>query len=164
MEGEFLEFARAAQPGDRRVYARGEHPPREAVRAMAPLVAAGVLAPISKREAGGFLFMVERGRAPLGSMRPPRRGTVRRRRVRKTSLAMVFDLLVRAAQRGEACPTNEEIAAQCRLSGKLSASYRMRRLVQAGRIAVEDHSPFGRRVVTILTGPQAGRRTVEAAL
>jgi hypothetical protein len=161
---DFMAFAARARPGESMVYGRGDAPPREAVRAMRSLVAAGVLQPVGKREGDGFLFMVQRGRADLSPVRGPSRGQVRRRRVRKTSLSMVFDCLVRAARRGEACPTNEELAASCGLTGKLAASYRVRRLVADARIAVEDHSPWGRRVVTILTGPQAGARTREAAI
>lgn len=162
--GDFMAFAQRAAPGERLSYGRGDAPPREAVRAMRSLVDAGVLHPISKREDGGYHFMVERGRGDVSLARGSRRGAVRRRRVRKTSLSMVFDCLVRAARRSEPCPTNEELAARCALSGKLAASYRMRRLVASGRIAVEDHSPFGRRVVTVLAGPHAGAKTREAAI
>ena len=163
-EGAFLDFARASRPGMRMTYGRGEAPPRDAVAAMADLVEARVLVPIRKREAGGYLFMVERGLAPLSRAERPRRGRARQRLIRKTSLSMVFDMLARAARRGGPCPTNDELAAACRLSGKMAASYRMRRLVADGKIAVEDHSPFGRRVVTILTGPHAGAQTIEAPL
>ena len=110
------------------------------------------------------IVALERGLAPLSHAGRPRRGRTRKRLIRKTSLSMVFDMLVRAARRGEPCPTNDELAAACRLSGKMAASYRMRRLVADGQIAVEDHSPFGRRVVTILTGPHAGVATIEAPL
>lgn len=163
--GDFLKFAAEAQPGDRRSYGRGEHPPREAVRAMAPLVAAGVLSPVAKREGGQFLFMVERTRTPLlpGRARSSR-GRVRRRKPSKNALSIVFDCLARAARRCGPCPTNEELASLCGLSDKLQASYRIRQLVALGRIAIEDRHPWGRRIVTILAGPHAGSRTCEAAL
>lgn len=162
-----LEFAKHAQPGDRRVYGRGDHPPRDTVRAMRALVEAGVLLPVSKREGGGYLFMVERARGEISAAlarRRASRGPARRRRIRKSTLSMVFDRLARAASRGEPCPTNDELARSCGLSGKLAASYRVRRLVALGKVRVEDHSPWGRRVVTILTGPHAGTTTCEAAL
>lgn len=165
--GDIFEFARTARPGEAMEYGRGDHPPRDVVRAMRGLVDAGVLRPVTRRiggrEGGGFQFLVQKGAGGDGPVaRAARRGAVRRRRVRKTSLSMVFDCLARAARRGEACPTNEELARHCGLSGKLAASYRVRRLVAEGRIAVEDRSPFGRRIVTILTGPHTGARTSEA--
>lgn len=156
-------FAARAQAGEQMVYGRGERPPREVVRAMAPLVEAGILSPVSKREAGGHLFMVQRTSMAFGA-RGPSRGRVRRRRITKSSFSLVLDCIVQAARRGMPCPTNDELAARCGLSGKVAASYRVRRLVATGRIAVEDRSPLGRRVVTILTGIHAGKATVEAAL
>jgi hypothetical protein len=156
---DFMAFAQRAQYGDSMVYARGDTKPPEAVRAMRSLVDAGVLHPVGKREGDGFLFMVQRGRADIATARGPSRGRVRRARVRKTSLSMVFDMIVRAARRGEPCPTNEELAAQCGLPGKLAASYRVRRLVAGAKLAVEDHSPWGRRVATVLAGPHAGAKT-----
>ncbi len=162
--GDVFEFARTARPGETLEYARGAHPPRELVRAMRPLVEAGVLSPVARRSADGFRFIVERGTAPIARAKAPRRGTVRRRRVRKSSLTQVFEMLARAARRGEPCPTNDELARACGLSGKLAASYRVRRLAAMGHVTVEDHSPFGRRVITILTGRDAGARTCEAAL
>ena len=164
-----FEFAQRARPGELLLYGRGDHPPRDLVRVMRPLVDCGVLLPVRKREGKGFAFQVQRGSADMSSALARRqsrqsRGTTRRRRVRKSSLTMVFDCLVRAAKAGAPCPTNDELARKCRLSGKLAASYRMRRLVTLGRISVVDHSPWGRRVVTIITGPHAGAQTCEAAL
>jgi hypothetical protein len=163
---EFLAFARRAKPGEPMVYGRGEAPSREAVRAMQDLVEAGVLHPVRKREGDSWLFLVQRGHGDLAGLRRStgRRGAVRRRRMKKTSLTMVLDCLTRAARRSEPCPTNDELAARCGLSGKLAASYRVRRLVAAGKIALVDHSPYGRRVVTILQGRHAGAQTREAAI
>lgn len=59
-EGDILDFARRARPGDSLVYGRGEHPPRELVKAMRTLVDSGILRPVAKREAGSTLFMVQR--------------------------------------------------------------------------------------------------------
>lgn len=158
-------FAMEAAPGDVVTYGRGEHPPREMVRAMAPFVSAGVLHPKQKREAGGILFMIERGSGALASVHArARRGTVRRKRVAKSSITLVFECLVRAVRGGQPCPTNDELTAACGLTGRLAASYRMRKLVAMGWIAVEDRHPYGRRKVTILRGPLAGRATIEAPL
>ncbi len=162
--GDFETFVETASPGDRFCYGRGESPPREMVQAMRPFVEAGALLPLRQRDGGGFTFIVERGRGALPRGQRISRGAVRRKRIRKSSLTMVFEALVRAARRGTPCPTNEELAALCHLSGRLAASYRMRCLVQSGHVSVEDHSPYGRRVVTILTGPHAGKATKEAKL
>lgn len=161
--GDLMRFAEAAQPGDKRVYARGMAPPADLVAAMRPLVAAGVLAPVRKREDGGFLFMVQRTSARLAPRHPARRGRVRARRA-KTAQTAVFECLAMAARRGAPCPTYDELAAACGLSGRESARNRVRRMVQLGWIAVEDRSPLARNVVTILKGRFAGRMTVEGLL
>lgn len=156
--GDLERFAETAKPGARVTYGRGERPPAELVRAMQPFIASGALAPMRKREGTGFLFMVERGRGDLPARRKVRRRTV------KTALSRVFDCLSRAAARGEPCPTNDELAEWCALSGKLQASYRVRQLVKMGWITVEDRSPFGRRIVTVLHGPRKGTVTREASI
>lgn len=163
---DFLGRIERSAPGSTMEYARGANPPRELVRAMRPLVDAGLLHPTQKRVGGETRYLVQRGAGDFTEAlnRRTGRGVVRRQRIRKTSLSMVLDCLVRAVRRGDPCPTNEELAAVCGLSGKLAASYRMRRLVADGKIALEDHSPWGRRVVTILTGPLAGKATRECPL
>lgn len=164
--GDFETFVETASPGDRFCYGRGDSPPRELVQSMRPFVDSGALVPLRHRDGSGFVFLVERGRGslPARGRRGAGRGAVRRKRIRKSSLTMVFEVLQRAARNGLPCPTNDELAASCHLSGKLAASYRMRCLVQSGHIGVEDHSPWGRRVVTILTGPHAGKATREEKL
>lgn len=156
-----------AAPGELIEYGRGDRPPRDRVQAMRPYVDAGLLHPIQKRVEGELRFLVQRGRGDLNVQLEARRlrcGAVRQKRVRKSSLSMVFDCLAKAVRRGEPCPTNEEIAAACGLTGKLAASYRVRKLVALGKISIEDHSPYGRRVVTILCGALAGKATPGAAL
>lgn len=163
---DILRFAETARPGDAAAYGRGSNPPRELVQAMRQLVEAGALMPVAKREGRDFLFMVVRGDGPV---RPPRpaRGAVRRGFLRppaKTGLSAVLAVLADAARRGQPCPTNEELAALCGLSGRAAASYRVRLLARQQRIAVEDRGPMARRVVTILKGRWAGCATAEAAL
>jgi len=154
-------FAETASPGDHAVYGRGDRPPAALVEAMLPFVEAGVLHPLRKREGREFLFLIERGSAPMGpaSERRARRGYVRRQSVRRSSLSMVFECLKAAAVRDCECPTNAELAKRCRLSGKDAARYRMHLLEQKGRIAVDPTGPDGGRVVTILTGRHAGKST-----
>ncbi|MEM6585762.1 MAG: hypothetical protein AAF692_08415 [Pseudomonadota bacterium] len=162
--GEIERFAATATPGDMATYGRGAHPPRELVTQMRELVEADVLHPVARREGAERLFMVQRGRAPMPD-RSPRaaRGFVRRKRVRRSSISMVMACLTVAAVNGRACPTNEEIAERCHLSGRDAARYRLKLLVQRGRIAVDNRGPLERRVVTILTGKHAGAATAKVA-
>lgn len=165
-------FAALARPGETLVYGRGAEVPRETVRAMRPLVDAGVLHPARVCRDGVCTFTVQRGSASLGGGRidlsrglgSAGRGRVRERRVRKSSLTMVFEMIARAARRGAPCPSNSEIAAACGLSGKQAVIYRVRKLVQSGRIAIEYRGPYNQRIVTVLTGPCAGKATCEAAI
>lgn len=160
-EGDIYRFAQEAPRGAQIAYGRGEHPPRDLVSAMRPLVEAGVLHPKRKREGREFLFLVERGSARLEAAQARRlaRGTTRRKVIRRSSLSMVLACLTSAAAAGRVSPTNEQIAKACGLSGKDAARYRVGLLVRQGRIAIEDRGPLLPRVVTILTGRHAGKRT-----
>lgn len=160
-EGDIYRFAEEARPGAHLAYARGERPPRELVQAMRTLVDAGVLHPKRKREGSEFLFLVERGTAPLSAAEQRRaaRGFVRRSAIRRSSLSMVFECLKMAAVTGRPCPSNTQLARRCGLSGKDAARYRVDLLSRQGRIAIEDGGPNAPRVVTILTGRHAGRST-----
>ena len=164
---DMIRFAEAARPGDRRVYARGAMPPPALVAAMRPLVEAGVLAPVRKREGAEFLFMVQRTSAacsPARVTRPAaRRGKVRVKRA-KTAQTAVFECLCNAARRGLPCPTYDELAQVCGLAGRESARNRVRRMVALGWVAVEDRSPLDRNRVTILKGRFAGRVTGDGKL
>lgn len=162
-------WAETARPGDQAAYGRGSTPPRELVQAMAGLVEAGALVPVRKREGGEFLFLLQRGSAAncrdaAGQRRRVSRGGVRSGRFPKAGTSAVMALLADCARRGRPCPTNEEIAAICGLSGRLAASYRIQLLARQGRIAVESHGPLMRRVVTILKGRSAGLQTAEAPM
>lgn len=158
---DILRWAEAAEPRAQVTYHRGERPPLELVQAMRPLVDAGVLHPKRKREGREFLFLVERGSAPISAadQRRAARGFARRQSIRRSSLSMVFECLKMAAVTGRAAPTNEEIARRCGLSGKDAARYRVGLLVKSGRIAIEDLGPNAPRVVTILAGRHAGKST-----
>lgn len=164
-EGDIYRFAEQASPGSQIAYGRGEHPPRDLVRAMRPLVDAGVLHPKRKREGREFLFLIERGSRPFIGSTTGRlsRGAVRRKVVRRSSLSMVLACLTSAAAAGRPAPTNEQIARACRLTGKDAARYRVGLLVRQGRIAIEDCGPLSPRVVTILTGRHAGKSTLRVS-
>lgn len=159
--GDIRQWAEAAKPGAQATYGRGESPPRELVQAMREMVDAGVLHPKRKREGGGFLFLVERGTAPLSAAdkRRAARGYARRQTVKRSSLSMVLQCLTSAAVSDRPCPSNDELAKRCGLSGKDSARYRVGLLIRQGRISVEDCGPISPRVVTILTGRHAGKST-----
>jgi hypothetical protein len=160
-EADIFRFAETASSGDQATYGRGDHPPRDLVQAMRTLVDAGVLTPVRKREGDEFLFLVQRSAAPMSAadQRRAARGYARRKTVRRSSLSMVLQCLTAAAVSGRDCPSNEQIAKACHLSGKDAARYRVGLLVRVGRITVEDRGPNLPRIVTILTGRHAGRST-----
>lgn len=155
-------FARDAAPGSWETYGRGDHPPREMVRAMAPFVAAGVLVPTSKREASGFLYLVKRGRGVLPHRTSAR--AVKRTSWRHQSMAdraRVLQALTLAARRGAPCPSYRDLAQRLGLSWR-AARHRVDQLVRAGAIASEFDEHTGWRVVTVLTGRWAGCSTMRA--
>lgn len=154
-------WAERAEPRSVATYGRGDRPPLELVQAMRPLVEAGVLHPKRKREGREFLFLVERGSAPMSAadQRRAARGFARRRVVKRSSLSLVLQCLTAAAVSDRPCPSLDELAKRCGLSGKGSARYRVELLARNGKISVEDCGPSNPRVVTILTGRHAGKST-----
>ncbi|MFN3351326.1 hypothetical protein [Pseudorhodoplanes sp.] len=154
-------WAETAAPGQQESYGRGQRAPADLVAAMRPLVEAGVLTPVRKREGDNFLFMVQRGTGalPAAERRRLSRGPVRRKIVRRSELSRVFQCLLAAAVRNRPCPSLAQIARRCGLRGKGAAQYRVSQLVRKGRIAIEERGPDQPRIVTILTGRHAGRKT-----
>lgn len=56
------------------------------------------------------------------------------------------------------CPSNAEIARECGLPNPAAASYRLRCLVAAGIVSIEDQGPMRPRIVTIVaTGKSTAR-------
>ncbi len=158
---DIIRFAESAAAGAQASYGRGDRPPVELVTAMRSLVDAGVLTPVRKREGKEFLFLVQRTSAPMSAadQRRAARGYARRQTVRRSSISMVLQCITAAAVSGRPCPSNEQIAKVCHLSGKDAARYRVGLLIKKGRIAIEDHGPNMPRVATILTGRRAGLST-----
>ncbi len=160
---QFRSWAERAQPGEDVVYAEGVRP-GDAIGAMVrSLHDAGLVAMTSKRVDGRLRFIAQRLPDPrpsqLRARQVPQRGWFQ---LAANDGAMttraVLRILQQAAARGLPCPTNEELAKRVGLNGKVAASYRVRRLVQLGKISVEEPSPLERRVVTILaTGKQTQR-------
>lgn len=156
--GDIERWMLRAAPGDRESYGRGERPPRDLVRAMQPLVDNELLRPVAKREGREFLFLIERTTRPLQRMGRTSRGPVRRAR-RRSVLGLIFNLLVQAAREGRPCPSNAQLAQRCGLNSKQAASHQLHLLAERGRIGIEGGVGGEARVVTVLHGKHAGRRT-----
>lgn len=161
-------WLRRAAPGESVVYSAGDRPGREIAGVARALHEAGLVSLTSKRSAEGFRFIAERRATPIGA---PATGRSNRGRfrikppVRRSAETTILRVLRMAADRGQPCPTNAELAAIAGLSGAVAASYRMRRLVAAGKIAIAEPGPLERRVVTILAaGAAVGKSTTRAPL
>lgn len=170
---DLLRWAESAAPGDSIVYGRGERPPEDIVRVVGRLSDAGALHPTRRRisAAGGeFAFQAQRGSGKISRVvvhqksKGPSRGRTRSLPVNRSSDRAVLKCIEAAVKYGQPCPTNAELARACGLSGAVAASYRVRRLVANGRISIIDHSPYGRRVATMLVGRHQGKSTKEAAI
>lgn len=165
---QFRSWAERAQPGEDVVYAEGVRPGDAIGATVRGLHDAGLVAMTSKRVDGRLRFIAQRLPDPRPSQlrarvcEVPRRGQFQ---LGANDGAMttraVLRILQQAAARGLPCPTNEELAKRIGLNGKEAASYRVRRLVQLGKISVEEPSPLERRVVTILA---SGKQTQRAML
>lgn len=147
--------ARAA-PGDRMVYAQGVVPPRtSAAWALArELAASKLIALLTRRGESGVEWIAER-RASEPVAQPPRPEPDR-------LMQRVAAELLRAANAGEVCPTDLELAERCSLSGANAASYRLRKAIRAGLVLVRPPRQPGERRVA--TDPQTGRSTPRGLL
>lgn len=156
-------FALDARPGDCASYGRGDRPPEDLVRASRPYVDAGVLLPTAKREAGGFLFLLQRT-SSTAQVRLPRSTAAEARSWRRKTKAVrarVLLMLLTAAKRGWPCPTYAQIAQRCQLSRKGAESH-VRSLIRHGQILSEHDPQSGWRVITICSGQHAGLHTMRA--
>jgi hypothetical protein len=156
-------WAARARPGEDVVYSTGVRPGDAIGAAVRKLHASGMVALTSKRVDGGFRFIAQRLPDPRPSQMQGRKLTPRGRFTvgadsAKATTRMVFQLLRRAAQRDEPCPTNAQLARMVGLKDAVAASYRVRRLVRDGLIRVEEPSPLERRVVTIVASGKQTRR------
>lgn len=157
---QFEAWVARAVPGEDVVYCTGQRPSEAIGAAVRALHERGLVTMTSKRSAGGFRFIAQRLPDPRPVRLPEHRGRFARRELKGhyTAERMILKILVTAADKGHPCPTNGELARRVGLAGAASASYRMRRLVAAGKIAIEEPSPLERRVVTIAaTGKQTRR-------
>ncbi len=160
VEAEQLDqWVSTALPGDRCIYATGPELPREApaVSLARTMANVGLVTLTTQAVAGGRNFIAIRC-----AIDPNRPDAPRHAPVREDDLAeKVLARLRRAANLGHVCPTNAELARDCGLKDADAASYRIRKLIAARKIRVEDHGPNTRRVVTIVS---TGRRTIPGAL
>lgn len=147
--GSIRAFVETASPGDVMIYARGAALPRAAETAsvVRSLADQGVVVANLRRGSGGCEYLI-RKRATSNRPRTPRRGFG----LGPLELA-VLRLLKRYARTGRCLPTNRMIAAKCGCKNLHDASWRIRKLVAGGLIAVEieaDGSRYAR-----LPGEQA---------
>ena len=144
-------------------YGRGDRPPGDLARALRPFVDAGLLVTSSKRENGVMQYLVKRSRtiSRTGRSSLPPRAPRNYGRAAQSDLTRVFQCLVRAACRGLPCPSYSEIARRCSIDRQM-AGYRVRQLASKGRVAVLTDAHTGWRVITITSGPHAGKHTMMA--
>lgn len=149
-----LDWAERARPGDTLTYGSGDRLSPQAVEAVRRLAEADFVDLVRKRRDGKWIYIAQRRSRAFDAARldyRPSRGAVRpsgKMRGRSVERALLR-ILTRAARLGLPCPGNAALAVMLGLPGAVSASYRMRRLVAAGLIAVEQADPARPRVVTI---------------
>ncbi len=149
-----------AEPGDEIVYATGPVVPKSAdvVLLVRELTEEGLLRTHQRRAGKTFEYFAVK-RVPHADPLPPIRHPLPRGD--DDADARVLRMLCRAANFAQVCPTNVELAQACGLPDAFAASYRVRKLINAGAIRVEDQGPKMRRIVTILA---SGQRTVAGVL
>ncbi|NYT43128.1 hypothetical protein HZY97_20300 [Sphingomonas sp. R-74633] len=152
------EWVREAKAGDAAVYVRGEALPREIAAMATTLASQGLVDLTQRREGRGWSYIIQRRSKrfePIDGRRPARRCA------RATPETMILRMIRHAIRFKQPCPTNIEFADGAYLSGREAASYRLRKLVAAGKIALIDHGPFEHRVAVDL---ETGQATVRAKL
>lgn len=159
----FRAWVERAAPGDDVVYCVGARPSEAIGAAVRAMSVKGLVLTTSRRKDGQLRHIAVRladRPAPVRARPSAHRGRFvpREDAGRRAVERAIMRLLTDAARRGAPCPTNKEIAQHAGLSGAVAASYRVRRLVQAGKIIVEEPSPIERRVVTILATGKSTRR------
>lgn len=153
-------WLRAARPGDWLVYQRGPWMVHDAVtRRVGALAQAGLVNPAQPPAAerpGCRDFKAQRTSVPLPgagtrggaagvAMAPPEPAD--------DKMPELLKILRRLANVGKRCPTDTELARLVGLPTRHAVAWRMRKAEQSGAIRID----------TILTGPEAGWRTVTIA-
>lgn len=171
-----------AEVGERAVYAAGAVLPRQAetVQLVTRWKDAGAVITLQRRDpADGrrMQYLIEKADAGHGphppapdgvAESPPNDGRAGRgtHDATRAQMRRLLEALRRMAARGEACPSNAELAALLELPrgkrGADRAQYLIGRLVREQRIAVEGRGTCAPRVVTILAkGRGCGKSTHE---
>jgi hypothetical protein len=154
------DFVRRAEPDQRFVYCeapdliRGETSDR-----VAELRRQGLVIPAQERRAGGgFRFLVVRTR-----YKPRPKADPVREALGDSATARILRRLERAAEAGERCPSDAELAEDCGLNTRNEAQWRVRKLAALGVIesVVATERNVRTRVVTIV---HSGKRTAPPPL
>jgi hypothetical protein len=150
-----LNWVREAKPGDSAVYARGEALSRQVSAMAGRLQDQGLVDLTRRRDGRGWRFLIQRRSAPFRLASDRRRG---RQYGRASAESIILRMIRQAIRLNQPCPTNSEFADVAGLSGRIAASYRLRKLVAAGKIVLVDHGPFERRVAVLVDTGQATAR------
>lgn len=151
-------WVRKAKPGDAAVYARGDTISRTVAAAALQMQEQGLVDLTRRREPSGWQFLMQRRAKAFAKGKFMRRG----RWYQGASAETVILRMIRDAIRLNApCPTNAEFADAANLSGKVAASYRLRKLVHDGKITLTEYGPDERRVATLV---ETGQSTSRARL
>jgi hypothetical protein len=153
-----LDWVRQARAGDAAVYARGETCSRQVAAMAARLQDQGLVDLTRRREGRGWQFIIQRRAKAFRLTADRRRG---RKFARASAETVILRMIREAIRLKQPCPTNIEFADAAGLSGGLAASYRLRKLVAAGKIALIDHGEAERRVAVLI---ETGQATVRASL
>lgn len=157
----FDRWVAGARPGQRMLYARGEHIPRhEPAWAHArELSDDKVITLTSGRDPENkriHCYYAVRIAAPIAQAVTAPAVEVNE----ADPTALVLRAIRRAANLGLPCPSNASLATSCGLKDAAAASYRIRCLVQSGDLRVEDQGPGKPRIATIVG---TGKRTARVA-
>ncbi len=151
-----IEWVRKAKAGDMAVYARGETLSREVATVTFRLAQQGLIDLAQRREHVGRQYLMQRRSKAYDATRRARRSFPR-----ASAETVILRMIEEAIRLGQPCPTNAEFAKEAGLAGGVTASYRLRKLVAAGKIVLVDHGPFERRVAVLVA---TGGQTVRARL
>lgn len=154
------QWAATAVPGEKTIYATGPELPRGApavllARALADI---GLVTLTTQAIEGGRNYLAIRCAIDPNKPEPARHLAPA---TEDLLAAKVLQRLRRAANLEQVCPTNAELARDCGLRDADAASYRIRKLIAASCIRVEDQGPNARRIVTIVG---TGKSTVPGSL
>lgn len=153
-----IDWVRQAKPGDAAVYARGETLSRQVAAVAVRMQDQGLVDLTRRREGRGWQFLIQRRSKAFKLAADRRRGRNYGRASAETTILRMIREAIRLKQ---PCPTNAEFADGACLSGRLAASYRLRKLIADGKIVLIDHGPFERRVAVLV---ETGQSTTRAAL